>query len=425
MYIQITGTLASPLLAGSGLDEQTQMDVTRNHLGEPFMTGSALAGALRQQLLRIYSDDEKQIVSLFGADIFQSRLYVSDMKLDAQQEDIGIRDGVKLQDGNKVAEKMGKFDMEIVESGTPYTIRLEWITRDRADYARDEQLIRQMIAALKHGHITLGGKSNRGFGKLDVRLVKMKKFDYSVQGHIEDWLDWSWQDIASEEEWTAYKTVKKHAMGHFELRLKIAQTLLIRDYRAEEDVDYSHLTNKSNEPVIPGSTWAGAFRHRLTQILKTDFAEYATDGIIEELFGAKHDENKPSRASRLIFEETVVRGAQSVKVTRNAIDRFSGATISGALFTGEPAAKGETTLVIRWHTKRESVDDNAIVQPDVLDDNAIKGMLQWVSNDLASGLLAIGGETAIGRGVFEAEEQTDTTKYQAAVNAIVKWGEKK
>lgn len=407
-YIQIKGTLASPLLAGSGIDEKTQMDVTRNHFGAPFMTGSALAGAVRQQLLRFYPENKEQIASLFGATIFQSRLYVSDMTLDTK--DTGIRDGVKLQAGNKVAEKMGKFDMEIVESGTPYTMRLEWITRDLADYARDEQIIKRMLTALKAGHITIGGKSNRGFGKLAIDVVQMKKFDYSKQKDIQEWLDWSWDAMKEDDNWSDYQVVLTDKMKYFELPLQVAQTLLIRDYRTEEDIDYGHLTNKK-APVIPGSTWAGAFRHRLTQILSAYFPNDSPELIIEELFGTKHDNDKSSKASRLIFEEAVVEQAKSVNITRNAIDRFSGATINGALFTGQPIADGNITLVIRWQQ-----DDKK------LSDEAIEGMLQWVSNDLTSGLLAIGGETAVGRGVFDAEEKSNAKFYQAAVKAIKERG---
>ena len=411
-YIQITGTLGSPLLAGSGLDEQTKMDVTRNHLGKPFMTGSALAGALRQQMLRFYSDNKEQIESLFGVDIFQSRLYVSDIELDT--EDIGIRDGVKLEDENKVAAKTGKFDMEIVERDTPYMIRLEYITREASEnsYVADEQIIKQIIAALANGHITIGGKSNRGFGKLNVSSVKRKQFHYSEKAAITEWLNWSWEAIGGEPEWTDYQSVKKCAICYFELPLQVAQTLLIRNYRTEADVDYGYLKNNNN-PVIPGATWAGAFRHRLMQIFKTEFPDFATDRIIEELFGTKHSKNRQGKASRLIFEESVVKNASDVKITRNAIDRFSGATIQGALFTGEQVVKGETSLVIRWH----KVDDEM-----KLCDKAILGMLQWVSNDLASGLLAVGGETAVGRGVFEAEQQTNKKACQAAVDAIIKRG---
>lgn len=101
-------------------------------------------------------------------------------------------------------------------------------------------------------------------------------------------------------------------------------------------------------------------------------------------------------ASRIIFEEMVVEGGHGLPLTRNAIDRFTGGTVEGALYEAAPWAGGTGKLHIRWKRgdEREQTD------------KVICGMLLWAILDLQSGILPIGGETAVGRGIFcESDEE--------------------
>ena len=50
IYIGISGELSSPLLIGSGKEEQTDMDVLMTHDKVPYIPGSALAGVLRNYI---------------------------------------------------------------------------------------------------------------------------------------------------------------------------------------------------------------------------------------------------------------------------------------------------------------------------------------------------------------------------------------
>lgn len=66
--------------------------------------------------------------------------------------------------------------------------------------------------------------------------------------------------------------------------------------------------------------------------------------------------------------------------------------MQGALFEEMPWTGGTVRLRIRW--KKDGRD---------LTDKAVCGLILWGVNDLQSGFLAIGGETSVGRGIFEPD----------------------
>lgn len=104
-------------------------------------------------------------------------------------------------------------------------------------------------------------------------------------------------------------------------------------------------------------------------------------------------------SSRIIFEEAEVNGGHGVPLSRIAIDRFTGGTVEGALFEEVPWADGTVSLRIRWK-KGKNEESNKVNSS-----NVICGLLLWAILDLLSGILPIGGETAIGRGILSEAEQ--------------------
>ncbi|MEI3611534.1 RAMP superfamily CRISPR-associated protein [Pseudogracilibacillus sp. SO30301A] len=402
-YIRLKGELATPLLAGSGENIHTDMDVLRDFYGTPFIAGTAIAGAFRDWLESISTADqqaigEESIHSLFGAkntdesDFRQSRIFISDLQLDCQRV-IKTRDHVKLSD--KIAYKTGKFDVEVIETGTPFTMYLEYIERNSSKADKDKQMVHALISAMSNGELTLGGRTNRGYGKLAITEVREKEFLYTSPKEVQKWLDWSRDKFERAQDIT--HTLSKYTiLEKIEVPLTIKYTLLIRDYKTMDDLDYTFL-RANNQPVIPGSTWAGAFRQRLEDIIIQVTGKKQEHDIVEELFGCKHGDNHAT-PSILQFEESVVTDSAPLTRTRNAIDRFSGATIDGTLFTGESVCKGQTSLIIRWRKQ-------GVRKSSVISDDAIKGILNWLIQDLAGGLLAIGGETSVGRGIFELIEK--------------------
>lgn len=409
--MKIKGQLASPLAIGSGEDIDTDMDIIRDWEGNPFVPGTACAGALRQWL--IYSNCQNDIDSLFGSnkrnekDFRQSRLFVSDIIFTNPK--VTVRNHVHLV--HKTAVDMNKFDVEAIETGTAFTMLLEYFERESSKGNADEVLIERIIQGIVSGELKLGGKTNRGYGKLSVNKVFKKVFDYTTKEVVEDWLDWTPEKDMAEVSFSEFED-NRTPFESITLHLQIKQTLLIQDYKTEDDLDYTYLTS-NGKAVIPGTTWAGAFRQRFQDILGClgNNKEYV-EHVVSALFGSKLDNDEGS-PSVLQFEESIIGNYEPLKRTRNAIDRFSGATIDGALFTGESVCKGTTELTIRWKKNTRIFGDTS--------DQVIRGILYWLVQDLHHGLLAVGGETSVGRGVFELEDKKAMAKYKECCKEAIKF----
>lgn len=428
LCVEMKGHLASPLSIGSGEQEDSNADVLLNAKNVPFIPGSALAGVLRSYSNAVKGKEETN--RLFGKprsaepgsdDEKGSRVLFYDTNIESA--DISIRDGVKLNE-NKTASHMGKYEIQIVEQDAPVCMRIEILERtdclpDGGEiyqiWEQDIQWVKMWARGFSKGEIRLGSKSNRGFGKVIIDELKIKKFDMTNSNEYLTWLDWDWykpdafagclnEDIFDDEN---SRTSEKQYEHCIEVGLKIPYTMLIRNYKnaytvTEDLPSYEQLTigKTDKKAVIPGSTWAGAFRSRIAAIIK----ELSKAGSweesqkrLEKFFGTwtnAEERNTEFTASRVSFEETVIEGGHSLKVVRNAIDRFTGGVVNKALFEAMPWVGGSAVLRIRWKENNEENDNKIIC-----------GLLLWGISDLQSGILAVGGETAVGRGIFEPLEE--------------------
>ncbi len=476
----IRGTLDAPMLIGSGEDEISDSDIILDTDGTAFLPGSSLAGVLRSYLSKMVNDNEKgkqELKSLFGSGQAdqrqeieevstdsenpaekerQSRLYVYDTWL--EQAKLIKRDGVRLNK-NKTAEESAKYDCQAVERETAFTMRLEVIQRERElekeEGACPEEKLRMVqksdyrkikicIAGLINGEIRVGARSKRGFGKLGVHEVRVTAFDMMCHKEYKEWLFWDWDKqnafgrcnskvLLHEDLQGLVKENFQRREHRLRIPLKITNTLLIRQYSGVSfnngnlpDSEMLQAQHQSGtKAVIPGSTWAGAFRSRLACLLMRlaglkDWEK--AQRHLNPFFGTwlpEQENGEKLLSSRVIFEESVVSGGHKLPITRNSIDRFTGGPVSGALFTECVWVGGETELVIRWPVYEESSDIT-----DVL-----VGMLLWVAEDLKKGLLSIGGEGGVGRGLFnkngdiflDEERLVNLERYQTAA---VKWCKK-
>jgi CRISPR/Cas system CSM-associated protein Csm3 (group 7 of RAMP superfamily) len=194
--------------------------------------------------------------------------------------------------------------------------------------------------------------------------------------------------------------------GGIELRLSLELRggISIREYTtslsdddgpADKDepyFDYSQMIvhgivdkNGQDVPVIPGTSWAGAFRER--------YASLADDSRTRTLFGfvSQMGHTETNSKSRIVFEESSLEGGEWKKITRNAIDRITGGTMDGALYTERTYFGGATDLVI------------GITPLDGLDSSFFEPLMCAIA-DLHNGFLSVGGLTSIGRGLFRIRD---------------------
>ncbi len=271
-YIQIQ--LESPLNVASGEEEWTDADVLRDFEGNPFVPGTSLAGAMRS-----YIGEKENEWDLFGysANDTQGKmspLFISDLTFD-QAPVWGVRDGVGLN-RNKAAIAGCKYDMEILETGLNGHFYLELVVREED---AEEALKRQLsvvFRGIQKGEIRLGRKKTRGFGVF--KMVKLASKTYDRENYLkyaDAYQASSWENAADElESWLQGRDEDTDRMVHIEVPLVMKGGISIRQYAAKKnEPDFVHLTS-NGVPVIPGSSFAGAIRHRVTQILE----ELAGDG---------------------------------------------------------------------------------------------------------------------------------------------------
>ena len=324
----------------------------------------------------------------------------------------GIRNGVGL-DEFRTSKKGAKYDYEVLEAGVTFWTAIEY-TQDKSDDSErrddgefpaglDLTAINRIMSAWTDGKIIVGGKSTRGLGHL--KLSEGKIINFILPEDKEQWIDF---DIYSEEfsNWKPWNKDKYH--DHIEEKeIKISMTLkqesplTVRVYSTEmsqngdsvpdySQIYYKRIDNKAIA-VIPGTSWAGTFRHNMMHILGGKWTDREKE--MEGLFGYIKENGSgtdESVRSKIFFSETYFDNGDFKNVSRNSIDRFSGGTVETALFTERMYYGGKGGQL-------------EIKVPSDINPKYLKALAASVS-DLHEGFLTVGGEASIGHGMLSIEK---------------------
>lgn len=417
-YYKIKFTLASPIAIGDGSNYTTDRDIVRNSKGVPYIPASAIAGVSRSMFL----NDKNLVHTYFGkvdinTDINnlsrpedkESRLVFYDANMSEKTNyHISVRDSVAL-DAYKTAIDGAKFDMEVLEPGVEFTTYIEQNIYSNSD----ENIAYKIVNFWLHNKIHLGGKVMRGYGS--IKDVSVSEIAFSLEKDVKKWLLF---DMYDEKSWIEAKEIAGEEICdknliNIILSLKQNSGISIRRYTTKISDDERISMPDSEQlfvkidgietPVIPGTSWAGAFSHRMKKLVPK-CAENDFFGIVSK--------NKKIR-SKIMFGETRLVNAVPKVMTRNAIDRFSGGTANQALFTEKTYYGGEGKLEIE-------------IKKDSLNKEVARALAATIT-DLHMGFLAVGGLTAIGRGLFnvvgvnidgEDIDFDQNTMYGKIINAL-------
>lgn len=426
--------LASPLNVSAGLSEETDADVLRNGDGEVFIPGTSVAGAFRNALMLKEKSDGIMGYS-DGEQGRMSSILISDIYF-AEPEHVktGIRDGIKLN-REKIVEN--KFDMEIVETGAVGTLYIECVVREGDTPEQYVDAIKKLVTMLQSGEIRFGANKNRGFGRVELlteadsesyvyekSFSKEDKNDYAAfildvnsktskdtrmglydSQKLSDWIGEKWTEkcLNLNQHADADQPLDLEQYVKISVPLRLMGGISIRRYSAKSNqADFEHITC-DGKPVIPGSSWNGAIRADVARILRELIdvgkdKQMIVDNLIDGWFGKISDEQGESMQSLVVVSESIIEGATPVPMTRNKVNRFDASTVDGALYSEISYFGGKTTLelLIRKDEKRYYEE--------------LVEILQLVIRDIKEGFVAVGGQTAVGRGVFAPDgEQVDKT----------------
>jgi CRISPR/Cas system CSM-associated protein Csm3 (group 7 of RAMP superfamily) len=381
IYFRIVYALTSPMAIGSGNNESTDSDVVTDSCGNPYIPASSAAGVMRS-----YADEklQKEMFGEIGEHSRKSRIIIYDA-VQTKSSFTTVRDCVKLE--KRVAADGAKFDFEAVETGAEFTGYIE-LDKNACEY---EENVIDMLSAMNSGVLRFGAKTSSGYGQVKIADVKKAAFDLDNDSELTKWLDFDMFDSScwkSENVQEVELFPESHDNTVIKLELELKSALSVRKYTTENKAknesspDYTFTSLNDGRPVIPGTSWRGAFRSR--------FAEFAGDeNRVNELFGFVCEKTNDSCKSDIVFGESIITDFTSKAVTRNSVDRFSGATKDGALYTEETCYNGKTGLTFMigrsWDEKSRNILAACIA-------------------DLDKGYLAVGGLTSVGRGIFAVQK---------------------
>lgn len=412
MYYRLEMTLIAPLSIGSGENESTDHDIIVDSNGKPFIPATAIAGVIRHSMSEDAGDNIFGYIPTSKTEERQEKtdqiiIYDARMSGDCNQFFVATRDSVRLE--NKVSADGAKFDMQAVEPGVKFISYIELLNCSD----ENKKLIEEAFSKINTGILCFGAKTTRGYGRVELKVKKkeISKFDDYVDFAIYDETQWkkvkdevALNDFAGlsyyEEE--KRKTVENGVnmtdsadfFQRLTLSLKCMGGISIREYSTDVDMpDYETMSvhnkdGKKDCPVIPGTSWAGAIRSRFEEFAgEHGFAAEKDKIITNELFGYVNSQKKDDvKKSKIIFSETPLFNGVYKETTRNSIDRFSGATKNGALYTERTYYNGETKLEITILKELKVKEKYALAS---------------VFADLNNGFLAVGGLTSVGRGLFK------------------------
>ena len=388
--------LASPLCVSNGDDLLTDKDVIKDASGRPFIPGSSLAGAMRGYLGKaadkncIFGYEKMNAVGRMSA------VYISDFQFVGKEISLRVRDGVALSE-QKTAISGAKYDMEVVDTGAEGYFYIEMVIRSEDDEKHMLQQIQKVLGGWKQEDIRLGAKKTRGYGELKLMSVRVKTYDQTNILEYANVYNYADRDNVFKEK-SILESIEVQTLDskYVSIKVPLKQNggISIRQYAAEKGKpDFTHIT-ANGLPVIPGTSFSGALRHRIKDILE-QMGVTNCKQILERMFGYVNAVGSVDKAHRslIIVNECVLQNAVPLTMIRNGISRFESGAKSGALFKETTYVGGKTTLEIKVENQKDRPEET----------EAIIGFLMLALKDLSLGYLAVGGQTSVGRGCFQKD----------------------
>jgi len=459
-FIKAELITTSPLKLGSGGEDSTNSDLLRSSDGMPFIPATSLAGVLRHYVLKRLIIQEKHVAHSLTIDPnetvdywFGYTEYEKDDGADSRviiydafdEEDyssnqqsnptwvIERRDGVKLNEF-KTVDGNSLYDYQVLSTGVTFILRIEINFEGAANQLPNEKvasldrLTDAILEGLNSGDIRIGGKTTRGFGTFELQSVLMRDIDLGSLHGIKDYIKFDWRRFKG----TVYDISYLNKSYLYETPLvasfNIPSFIMIRDYATldsvfdgdnteneSQDDDIGFIDSKmlntkvfasdtyeaASQPVIPGTSWAGLFRHHITNVmLRAKYDVIQTSGFVNNVFGYVDTVSKERTKSNIEFSESMITNSpQQLNRTRTAIDRFTGGASETKLFTTQSSYGGEIELKIRWRKSLSEADKTLLVS-----------LLNITINDLANGFVAIGGMTSVGGGILEPIKEEESNE---------------
>lgn len=424
-------------IGGADIADTIDMPLAVNGMGEYYLPGTSIAGAIRAWEHEEEPDEKdktekkqeekvskkKESWGFADKDRGHASFFIVDDApvLNAPVAELWHGVGIDRQTGG--AFEGVKFDRQVLPKGTRFNFRIQRevpLTQKR-DTVRLQ--MQQLKRALELAEIPFGGSSTRGFGRLKLEKAKASEVEWESREGILEWLNngeaddttRQWEDALlniSNEKPISPLTIEIHWQPTGPLMSKAAQDGITADMlpfisRIEDDLFAM---------TLPGSAIKGTLRQQAERIVRTVLNLDVTGKqhfdqtdvlLVNELFGSARGKDEmvdgklqPTGGSKgLLAVDTCYselslsreewaqldRGDRKwtgklYKADHVAIDRWTGAASDGALFnTVEPDRTVEWAPIrLRYDQKRGK------------DNKAALALLWLVLQDLKQGHIPLG-----------------------------------
>ncbi len=299
--LHLVGTLEaqSPFhVGGYGEEVDSDMPLARNGAGELYVPGTSLAGALRDLVRQLFTEDLVNRLWGFqkGSDGKASCVTVEDSVVEGGDSAIvEIRDHVGIDRGYGSAAEHIKFDRAILPRGTklPLVLAVDVTTKD--EYAPALAMLAALRDLLGQGEFRLGAAKTRGLGRLKLSGDRLTEQQFSGRvGILATLADLARNSLGSE---VPQNEIQKAAGGvPCSKRPRVKMTidwepigpLMVKAGYDGIAADMLPLTSRWDgrvHLVLPGSSIKGAFRSQAERIVRTILG--ANDGACRDLDGKK------------------------------------------------------------------------------------------------------------------------------------------
>ncbi|MBZ7986099.1 hypothetical protein AVANS14531_07100 [Campylobacter sp. Cr9] len=363
---------------------------------KPYISATSLAGVLKAKLKNN---------PLLGDNDNKSLVILSDCECEEKPK-MGIRNSVAINSENGIAKNGVLFDYEVVFKGAEFNFEC-LINIYEDDFANEIEEFEKAI----NSELLVGMKTMSGFGEFAMKKLFKTEFDFSKNDEFkryEKFLKEPFYENAVE-----FKQDKKDF--EIKLELDITNSLLIGSVNNDDEkADIASLC-EDGKSIASGTSFKGAIRHQALRIANT-FDTKLSKEFVNELFG--YVDGNTAKKSRVRINESEIDSVLPPKLhQRNKIDRFSGATIDGALFDAKAIYGGKINLTIEVLSqkledeKNENLTDEEKEQIKARNEEKLKryekekALMLFVARDLCAGFLAVGGGKNVGRGVFKGEKE--------------------
>jgi len=293
--------------------------------------------------------------------------------------------------------------LEVLPAGSEFKFRFQLVIREANRHQCQDlvALFGSALQGMQNEELRFGARTRKGMGQGSVESWNLYYLNMTEEEHVHAWLDRKWHCGVPMQlsELSPDQTDKRH-LFRIKADLHLKTSILIRHQGSSHlSPDMVHLT-ENGAPIVPGTAIGGAFRKRVERIANLVRPETAKSDVIR-LFGPLHDpkegKGKALTAGRVTFSQAPLVHGQHLVQGRVMIDRAFQMPIHGALFDEAPF----------YPTDNESTNYRFQVEVDLTrcvgeEQFAVdRGLVAMAFKDLALGDLAVGGEVAVGRGVFE------------------------